>query len=440
MRKILHLVMLLCLWLPHLASGQRSNDKRFPFMAWDYVEDPRILQSMHEAGITSVAFVRPKTLNDCQKYNLKCIVFDERLSGDLWSKPFNGDLFRKNLSSIIKEVGNHPALWGYHVKDEPPESDFPELAKAVAGVNELAPGKWPYINLFPGEGDSYDKYLDHFVDIVHPAALSYDRYSIIGEPGSGGLDPIFWENLAQVRDAAQRHHLPFWNIVLSSPHWRYRDLTEADIRLQVWASLAYGVRGISYYKFVSKELPILNADDLGNWRGGPLNQFEEKTPTWDWLRDTDRQVQNIAPVYLQLRTDDVYHLGDIPKLNHGPSEQSLIKSMPEGEYVVGEFTHPTGDRYVLIVNKSLKRSAHCDPKFNVPPAEVQYVFPRTGETKPFPTRWYWLAPGQGVLLRLVAKNSAGKTSILTIFGAEFRQVPLGFANYEISTHESRLPF
>src|SRR5207248_8583638 len=106
----------------------------------------------------------------------------------------------------------------------------------------------------------------------------------------------FWENLAQVRDAAQRHHLPFWNIVLSSPHWRYRDLTEADIRLQVWASLAYSVRGISYYKFVSKELPILNADDLGNWRGGPLNQFEEKTPTWDWLRDTDRQVQNIAPV------------------------------------------------------------------------------------------------------------------------------------------------
>jgi hypothetical protein len=235
-------------------------------MASDYVDSPRILQSMHEAGITSVAFVRPKMLNDCQEDNLKCIVFDERLSGDLWSKPFRGDLFHKNLATIVKEVGNHPALWGYDVKDEPPESDFPELAKAVAAVNKLAPGKWPYINLFPGEGEAYDKYLDYFVDLVRPAALSYDRYSIVGETGSGGLDSIFWENLSQVRDAAQRHHLPFWNIVLTSPHWRYRDLTEADFRLQVWASLAYGVRGISYYKFISKELPILNADDLGNWR------------------------------------------------------------------------------------------------------------------------------------------------------------------------------
>ena len=360
------------------AAGQDAHDGRFQFMAWDYVDNPQILESMHDAGITSVAFVPAKMLDTCRRLRLNCIVFDERLSGDLWSKPFDGDRFRKNLSAVVKEAGSHAGLYGYHVKDEPPESDFPELAKAVAAVKELAPGKWPYINLFPGEGPSYDQYLDHFVQIVHPTALSYDRYSIVGDIGSGDLDPKFWTNLAQVRSVAIRYHLPFWNIVLSSPHWRYRDLTPADMRIQVWGSLAYGVGGISYYKFISKELPILNADDLGNWRGGPLDQFEEKTPTWDWMRDVNRQIQNIAPIYLKLRSDDVYHFGDVPAGNHGPGETSLVKSLPPGDFVVGDFTGPGETRYVLIVNKSLKQSVHCAPQFTAAFNEVRYVSPRTG--------------------------------------------------------------
>lgn len=382
------------------AVAQDAHDGRFQFMAWDYVDNPQILQSMQQAGITSVAFVPAKMLDTCGRLHLNCILFDERLSGDLWSKPFDGDRFRKNLSAVVKEAGTHAALYGYHVKDEPPESDFPELAKAVAAVKELARGKWPYINLFPGEGASYDQYLDHFVQIVHPTALSYDRYSIVGDVGSGDLDPKFWTNLAQVRSAADKYHLPFWNIVLGSPHWRYRDLAPADMRIQVWGSLAYGVSGISYYKFISKELPILNADDLGNWRDGPLDQFEEKTPTWDWMRDVNRQIENIAPVYLRLRSDDVYHFGDVPAGNHGPTETSLIKSLPPGDLVVGDFTGPGGTRYVLIVNKSLKQSVHCAPEFTTSFKNVRYVSPRTGQVRPYPAKYYWLAPGQGVLLEL----------------------------------------
>src|SRR6185503_7834339 len=97
-----------------------------------------------------------------------------------------------------------------------------------------APGKWPYINLFPGQGEPYDKYVEDFVKICAPTALSYDRYSVIGEKGSGDFDPAFWANLAQMRDHALEHKLPMWNIVLTSPHWRFRELTADDIRLQVW--------------------------------------------------------------------------------------------------------------------------------------------------------------------------------------------------------------
>ena len=230
-------------------------------------------------------------------------------------------------------------------------------------MKQMAPGKWPYINLLPGAGDDYKRYVEEFVNICSPTALSYDRYSVIGETGSGDFDPAFWGNLAQMQEIAVKRRLPFWNIVLTSPHWRFRDLTEADIRLQAWGSLVYGVRGLAFYKFISREVPILQADDLGNFRDGPLDKFFEKTPAWFWLRNMNHHVSNLAPVLLHLDVKDTYHVGAVPRLNHGAGEHSWVRDIPGGDFVVGEFRGPENSRYVMIVNKSLKNSAHLAPLF-----------------------------------------------------------------------------
>jgi hypothetical protein len=400
MKRLLMLALIFSLVFTALLAGQTGpppSKPLFPLMAWDYVDDRATLQAMRDAGITSIAFVRPRLLDACQEFGLKAIVFDERISGNDWSKPYDGEQARRNLPALIKEVGNHPAILGYHLKDEPHAKEFPELGKAVAAVKELAPGKWPYINLFPGEGDSYDNYLEQFISICKPTVVSYDRY-VLGEDGE--FPSIFWINLGQVRDAARRHNLPFWNIVLTAPHWRYRELTQADLRLQVFGSLLYGVSGIAYYKFCSAELPVLDAPDLGNFRMGPLDQFGEKTQTWEWLRNCNRQVHNLAPTLLKLRSDDVYHVGYVPARHHGPTDKTLIKSLSSGEWVVGDFTHGDNTRYVMIVNKSVKYSSVCQPEFNRLPKALRYVSPITGEVKPYPTPYYWLAPGHGVLLQL----------------------------------------
>src|SRR3954469_4256810 len=89
-----------------------SDRPQFPLMAWDYVDDRDTLKAMQECGITSIAFVRANMLDACQEYGLKAIVFDERISGSNWSKPFDGDQAVRNLPAVIKEVGNHPAVLG----------------------------------------------------------------------------------------------------------------------------------------------------------------------------------------------------------------------------------------------------------------------------------------------------------------------------------------
>jgi hypothetical protein len=370
----------------------------FPLMAWDYATNEKVLEEMSACGINSVAFVPPEMLDACAKHKLQAIVFDESISGKNWNKPFDGDQAVKNLPALVEKVNGHPAVYGYHLKDEPGPHEYEALAKAVAKLKELAPGKWPYINLLPGDGPDYEKYLEGFLTICRPTVLSYDRY-VLAE--GGAFDSGFWTNLASTRQAALKHSVPLHNIVLTAPHWGYRELTAVDMRLQVWGSLVYGVKGLAYYKFCSESLPILDAPDLGNFRAGPLDEIGQRTPTFAWMRSVNHQVTQLAPTLLKLKSDDVYHLGEAPNGNHGVTETSLVKRVGQPtEFVIGDFTHDDGSRWVMIVNKSLHHSYPCVPEFRQPPKAIEYVDAISGKLKPFPAPYFFLAPGQGVLLKL----------------------------------------
>ena len=397
-RVLFFAVGVLLLNLTFSARSQGANDSFFPLMAWDDVTDEATVQKMAECGINVIAFVPTNMLYACDKYHVKAIVFDPLVTPN-WDKPFNSKPANEELPKLIKAVNNDPAVWGYHLKDEPDGNQFVELGKSAELVRKLAPGKWPYINLPPGMGGWYDtNYIDLFVKTCSPPIISYDNYAI-GE--NVDFSYGFWANIWDVRDASLRNKVPFHTIVLTSAHFNYRIPTAADLRLQVYGSIVYGAKGIAYYKFCSKPLSILGAPDLGNFRMGPLDEFGEKTETWEHLRNLNRQIKNLSSVLLKLHSDDVYHVGDIPERNHGITTNSLIKGLEAGtQFIIGEFTHEDGSRWVMIVNKDLKNSAFCRPTFRKTYHHVQYLSPVTGKIAPFPNPWYALAPGQGVLLKL----------------------------------------
>ena len=138
---------------PFPTRAPLAAQTRFPLMAWDYAEEKEAFEAMRDAGITSVAFVPVKALDLCHECDLQAIVHDERISGATYHGPFDGDAVARNLPEILKEVGDHPAVLGYHLRDEPSPEQYPDLAKGIAAVHDLAPGKWAYVNLLPGDGE-----------------------------------------------------------------------------------------------------------------------------------------------------------------------------------------------------------------------------------------------------------------------------------------------
>jgi hypothetical protein len=378
------------------AAAPSSDTNFFPIMAWNWApNDPAVLQKMHDAGLTVAGFVAPATLDACQAAGLKAIVSDQRTSGYDWNA-VDAVKARTNVASLVAEVGNHPALYGYYLRDEPPAAYFPGLAKVADAVRELSPGKWPYINLFPDYASDgqlgtagYADYLERFIAACHPSIISYDNYSLMDD---GSIRDNYWSNLESVRAVCKKHNLEFWNIVLSVAHFNYREVSIADLRFEAYTTLAYGGRGIAYFTYF--------APQVGNYRLAPIDQFGNPTPTWNHLQNVNLQVQKLAPTLLQLSSDAVYHFGKLPAGCQAAPTNSLISALTGDNYFVGDFTHRDGSRYALVVNKDLAKSRPCSPQFRRAPRHLQSVSPYTGSLTSFDGENIWLAPGQGVLLKI----------------------------------------
>jgi hypothetical protein len=377
-----------------LSAVGAAETNFFPIMAWNSApNDPAVLRKMHEAGLTIAGFVSPGTLDACHEAGLKGIVSDARCSGYDWAN-VDKQQARSNVTELVARTAQHPAVFGYYLRDEPSAAMFPGLATVADLFRELAPTKWAYINLFPDYADNsqlgttnYSEYLERMITTCHPSIISYDNYSLMDD---GSVRDNFWSNLEAVRAAARKYRIDFWNIMLSVAHFNYREPTFADFRFQVYVTLAYGGRGLSYFTYF--------APAVGNYRLAPIDQFGNETPNWHYLQNVNLQVQKLAPTLLQLTSDSVYHFGKVPSGCKGPPSNALVKSI-SGDVLVGEFTHRDGSRFVMVVNKDLAKSRPCWPQFRVTPRRLQHVSPYTGALTPFETEYIWLAPGQGVLLK-----------------------------------------
>ena len=378
--------------LPCFAHAE--DEAFFPIMAWNHAPgDSAVLKKMRDCGLTVAGFVAVKDLDAVHAAGMKAIVSDPRVGGYDWTK-VDADVARKNVTSLIAEVGKHPAVFGYYLRDEPTSAYFPGLEKVASVVRELAPGKWPYINLFPNYADmnqlgakNYEDHLEKFIAACHPPILSYDHYALMD---NGTLRPGYFQNLEQMRAAALKAKIPFWNIVLSCAHFDYREPTAADFRFQAYSTLAYGGRGLSYFTYFTSP--------TGGYRMAPIDQFGNETPTWYFMQHTNLQVLKLAPTINKLTSDRVYHFGKIPDGCRGPDDKSLL-SGGEEHLMAGDFTHEDGSRWVMVVNRDVVKSHYCKVTWRTA-KKVQKLNAYHGQLTSFEGEDGWLAPGQGVLLRV----------------------------------------
>jgi hypothetical protein len=377
----------------------------FVIMAWGTSpSDPEHLAGMKEAGLNVSGFCRPEDLDRVKAAGLACFVDDPRVNDYDWEKlPEDAEL-RQRIKAAALGIEDHPAALGFFLRDEPGAAMMPGLGRVAALVKEALPNRWSYVNLFPtyanaqqlGTAD-YETHVRIFLRDFHPAFLSWDNYSFI----NGEMLDRFYTNLEIIRRLALEAGIPFWNCILGNSHFSYMEPSDATLHLQVYSTLAYGGRGIQYFTYVTPE--------VGNYRLGALDPFGHRTPTWDMLRRVNLEIHSLAPWLDRLTSSGVYHSDPVPEGSQPMSGSRWVEQVNAStsdksvaaHYLLGEFKGADGRPYLMLVNRDLAHSMQFSVKLRQPRQQIKRISPYTSQEEDFGGEMDYLAPGAGILLKLL---------------------------------------
>lgn len=323
-----------------------------------------------------------------------------------------------NAHKTPKELPEHPDCWGYMLQDEPSTAAFPALADLTKKVREARPGRLAYIDLFPDYAspaqlgaESYDAYVSRFVKEIDPDVLCMNHYPFMtpeNDTRNGYL-----RNLDVMRKYALERNIPHWNFFNVMPFGPHTDPTEAQLRWQIFTSLAYGSKGVLYFCYWTPrggEFP----------KGGAIITAEgRKTRHYEQAKRINARLVKLGPTLMQLTSTEVTRLR--PKKE--PAEQlpkgSAVRSISQGDFMIGEFRHADGRRAVLLNNYSLTFCEWPTVEFDIDPARVREVDQETGlevewldDSPDTPGMQVSLDSGEGRLFLLPAESApsaAGST-------------------------------
>jgi len=385
----------------------------FPIMAWNWVGE-------YKDGATSVEFYKdmkdcgfslagmastPEQLEAIRQAGIQCLWID----GDTFSnqnlKEYDVAEWEKKVIPVVEKYKDDPVVYGFYVRDEPNGDEVDGALKMADIVQAAAPNKMVYLNLYSNSTEQWRldpfNYWD-YAEKIYSSGLrvsGFDQYVFYHD---GHMRHTFYESMKIHRDLCQKYGKQWWFCGLTIAHRYYATPTFTQLAHQAFSALAYGAKGLSWYKYG----PSVH----NGWHSSPLNVFFDKTPVWYELKLVNRTVQNYAYVLNHLKSDRVYHFGStVPETDervNGPDEGSLITGMKNSNnWLVGEFTHEqTGDRWLIIVNKNLEAPVKCEPIFREGKQPVKMTAIREAEPveQPFTPQAdnITLRPGAGVLVHL----------------------------------------
>lgn len=317
--------------------------------------------------ITTPATNAAGQLKLCEKYGLQALI----------------------SAGVNDPIPDSPACMGYFIADEPGAGAFPDMAKRAEEVRTKKPGKFGYINLLPNYapawafGGTYDDYVAKFIELVKPEVLSMDNYPLM-RPGNDAR-PVYRANLECFRKHALAANIPFWNYFFCMPFGDHIDPTEAQIRWQIFTSVAYGAKGVLYFCYWT---PGKGAAGGGEFPKGGAIISAEGVPTrhYNEARRINAELKNLGPTLMKLKSTGVYYVTTtnataIPA-SSGLNKLAAVEGDPMGTYLVGTFDSADGSRAIVILNDSYSFTGWLTLGFDTDSKQVMEVSKTTGQLAP----------------------------------------------------------
>lgn len=352
MRKIA--LLWLCVSIAVLDGWSQNRlpaEKPLPIMAWAGIPAgetnlTRFLE-LKEMGINvnlsnyANAEEMVKALDLAEKAGLKMITSSPEL--------------KTEVEKTVARIKDHPALLGYFLRDEPVVGDMPALGEWGAQILRSDPNHWLFVNLIasihPHKAEAlgaatYAEYVRQFIKLVPAQMLSFDFYPVLTE----GIHERWYEGLEIFSAEARKAGKPFWAFALASSYNELHPVpTLAALRLQLFSNLAYGAQGLEYWAYRM-------SDGL---RSAPIDLQGRRTIVYDRIKEVNREIQAISPVFVGSKVVTVNHTGTII-----PRGTSMLTKLPkairvfetEGKGALVSQLEKGGQTFFVIINRDLEKS------------------------------------------------------------------------------------
>lgn len=185
------------------------------------------------------------------------------------------------------------------------------------------------INMLPVEAfnsvEKFQEYIDTFEYYYKPAFLTYDSYPIMKHeplfnlskfannfPGLKHSEYLqkheyFYRNLELFSAQARNTGKPFWAYVMSNSHMLgdsegfYPTPLENHLRFEVFSALAYGAKGLAYWRYLQAE------DYTEIYFHAPVNYDGTRNTVWYLARRINREIERYTDVFLETTVQKVCH-------------------------------------------------------------------------------------------------------------------------------------
>ena len=337
-----------------------------------------------------------KFLDMCEENGIKVFLSDKRVT---YNRLYETDeeSYRKGVMQAKEDFGNHSAVYGFLVGDEPVKETWDSAVKAFKIVQEIVPGLTHLINFYPCYWNGFDKLIgcsheeypqrvDSFIKETGAEIVAYDYYGQCGYVDKIKWIDIYFRNLNMFGKIARENNKEFFTSLLSIGHWMYRCPNEDDFRWQISTAVAHGVVGIMWF--------FIFQTGMGheNYRVGPIDVFGERSETFEWLSRENR-------IFMQFIAEELKHYtfrkvehylncyGNTPSFTaSGVLKKIEFRENPK-PLAISYFENEKGEECIGVTNLSQDE-----------PTSVQLTF--EGELERFNDN-HRLAPGQ---LRIFMKN------------------------------------
>ncbi|MCH8272694.1 MAG: hypothetical protein IIB41_05520 [Candidatus Marinimicrobia bacterium] len=337
-------------------------------------------------------------------------LYVDRITGfdEAWTALDNGS-YNTDMDAVVSTYatgGREDYLKFWYLKDEPdiPDlwanktvSDYLETASSRSGIQAIQyPHAAKEAALLYSESGSVDAMMfDHYPFFVNTSSVS-ETSCPVQVPETDGLQETLDAFLTQAKlyydetiGNQGANVTEYWGYVQA--HGWYRGDPEFEvikrfpspyeITLQAYLYLAYGAKGLVYFRTVSNPDTLTPADwalllPSPSPQGMPcINKFQncnppddkirglsyfengiwtKDNPQWNTVSDLNADIQLIGDVIRELTWVDAY---TAPCDTSGSNVVQNVTSSYSPAYIeVSEFSHPSGDKYFMLVNRRVQAS------------------------------------------------------------------------------------